>query len=125
MTDRRKVLTAIDALGSVLRQEIAAIESGDFDSVVTFSSEKARLGALLEKQLQDDPDAVGKEVLRGLKDLIVRGSEQLQQAQLATAEIIQEVTHTRRRHSAAGLYGPTGAKRDNSAIGHTMVDKNF
>jgi hypothetical protein len=125
MTDRRKVLVAIDALGSILRQEIVAIESGNFAQVVTFSSEKARLSALLEKQLQDDPQSVSKEVLQGLKDLIVRDSQHLQQAQLVTAEIIQEVSNTRKRHSAAGLYGPSGAKRDNSAIGSILFDKSF
>ena len=125
MSDRRHALAAVDALGALLRREIAAVESGDFDRLVQFSGEKARLSALLEKELKDDPAAVSKEQLRDLKQLILRDAQHLELARSATAEIVQEITEIRTRHSIAGLYGRRGAKRDNTATLNAMVDKSF
>lgn len=123
MSDRRKALATVDALGAVLRKEIAAIESGDFSLMVQYSGEKARLGSLLETLLQADPEAVDQNDLRDLKALITRDAQSLQQARHATAEIIQEVSDIRERRSIAGLYGRSGEKRGNRATFATPVDK--
>ncbi|SFT08868.1 hypothetical protein SAMN04488040_3100 [Sulfitobacter marinus] len=125
MNNQRQALAAVDALGNLLRKEIAAIEGGQFSQLVEYSGEKARLSAVLEKQLQENPEAVSKEQLSGLKELILRDQQHLQQAQRATAEVIQEVTDTRERHSLAGLYGREGAKRVNRATPSPSVDKSF
>jgi hypothetical protein len=125
MNNQRKALAAVDALGNLLRKEIAAVEGGEFSQLVEYAGEKARLSAVLEKQLQENPQAVSKAQLSGLKELILRDQQHLQQAQRATAEIIQEVTDTRERHSIAGLYGRGGAKRVNRATPSQSVDKSF
>lgn len=125
MTGRRQALAAVDALGTLLRKEIAAVESGDFGELVKFSGEKARLSALLEKELQDDPQAVSRDQLRDLKQLIMRDEAHLQLARSATAEMICEISGIRERHSIAGLYGRSGAKRDRAATLSAAVDKSF
>jgi|TARA_R110002049_G_scaffold29972_2_gene101952 hypothetical protein len=125
MSDRHKALAAVDALALLLRKEIAAVEAGEFSDLVQFSTEKVRLSEMLEKYLQDDPQAVSKAQLLDLKDLILRDKHYLQVAQQATADVIQEVYNIRERHSIAGLYGPRGSKRDNHATVSATVDKTF
>ncbi len=125
MSDPRKALAAVDALGNLLRREIAAVEGGSFDQLVTFASEKARITAELEYQLSEHPEAVSKDKLRDLKDLIAQDHHHLQLARQATAEMIKEVSQIREKHSIAGIYGRSGAKRDNRATLMTTVDKSF
>jgi len=55
MNNQRKALAAVDALGNLLRKEIAAVEGGEFSQLVEYAGEKARLSAVLEKQLQENP----------------------------------------------------------------------
>ncbi len=125
MSDPRKALATVDALGNLLRREIAAVEGGSFDQLVGFASEKARITAELEHQLSENPEAVSKDKLRDLKDLIARDHHHLQLARQATAEMIKEVSQIREKHSIAGIYGRSGAKRDNRATVMTTVDKSF
>ncbi|NUH64956.1 hypothetical protein HTT03_06545 [Sulfitobacter sp. S0837] len=125
MSDPRKALATVDALGNLLRREIAAVEGGSFDQLVGFASEKARIAAELEHQLSENPEAVSKDKLRDLKDLIARDHHHLQLARQATAEMIKEVSQIREKHSIAGIYGRSGAKRDNRATVMTTVDKSF
>lgn len=125
MSDPRKAVAAVDALGNLLRREIAAVEGGAFNQLVEFASEKARLTAVLEEQLSHDPEAVSKDKLRDLKVLIARDHHHLQLARQATAEMIKEVSGIREKHSIAGIYGRSGAKRDNRATLMATVDKSF
>lgn len=125
MSDPRKALAAVDALGNLLRREIAAVKGGAFNQLVEFASEKARLTAVLEEQLNHDPEAVSKDKLLDLKDLIARDHHHLQLARQATAEMIKEVSGIREKHSIAGIYGRSGAKRDNPATLVTTMNKSF
>lgn len=125
MSDPRKALAAVDALGNLLRREIAALEGGGFDQMVAFASEKARLTEALERELSAAPEAVSKDKLRDLKDLIARDHHHLQLAREATAEMIKEVSGIREKHSIAGVYGRNGAKRDNRATLMASVDKSL
>ena len=97
MSDPRKALAAVDALGNLLRREIAAVEGGAFNQLVEFASEKARL----------------------------TDHHHLQLARQATSEMISQVSQIREKHSIAGIYGRSGAKRDNRATLITTVDKSF
>ncbi|MGR3442447.1 hypothetical protein DU478_14740 [Thalassococcus profundi] len=123
MSDQRRALAVVDALAAVLRKEISAVESGQFEALVAFAGEKARLTSALEKYLQDDPAAVSKPRLAELKDLILRDKRNLELAQTATADMIREIRTLRERHSVAGLYGTTGARRDIHATNGGAVDK--
>jgi len=123
MNNQRKALAVVDALATLLRKEITAIESGDFSLLVHYSGEKARLSTQLETLLLNDPQAVDKEHLSDLRNLIVRDQKYLRLAQDATAEIIQEVSNIRESRSMAGQYGRSGTQRGNRATFSNPVDK--
>ena len=123
MSDQRRALAAVDALATLLRKEISAVESGDFATLVQFAGEKARLTLALEKYLHEDPTAVSKTRLAELRDLILKDKRNLEFAQTATADMIQEIKSLRERHSVAGLYGSTGTRRDIHATYGGAIDK--
>ncbi|MGJ8544669.1 MAG: hypothetical protein ACSHWZ_04430 [Sulfitobacter sp.] len=124
MNEHQNAVAAVDAMALLLRSEIAAVEAGELSQLVQFSAEKARLSAALEQHLQAAPDAVSNARLLELKTLIERNQQSLLVAQRATADLIQEMSQVRERHSISGGYGPSGEKRDKPATVRRSVDKS-
>ena len=123
---KRETRTAIEALESVLRREISALESGRFDALVQTSTEKEEAGARLEACLAADPGGVGRDRLFALKSLIATDAARLDAARTAAGNAARSIEDARARGGLSGTYGRTGATRGRDVTGGAGgIDKSF
>jgi len=116
---------ALDALETTLKREIAAMERGDFETLVETRQKKETQGAELESALSENPGAISRDRLFGLRQLIDRNAVGLTAAMEATGSAAKEVIEARKALTIHGKYGPTGQKRAEKTAPGSGINKVF
>ncbi|KAA9009965.1 hypothetical protein [Histidinibacterium aquaticum] len=127
-SEQSACVTAIKALNGVLRQEIKALQAGDFVAVQELQAEKERLGAELKAAASLLDDSARLELRRefaALAGLIEQDRVLLERVASAAGDVGRELRRIRDRHSLGGLYGKSGQTQERPQAGSARIDASL
>jgi len=139
LTDEdRDNLAAFDVLVTraieILKQEIAAVNAGNFDQISSQFDAKSTVLKSIELKMPlvqpfiQSSYAEERNLLKKLQELTeVAGKDSalLERMALAAGTIVKEIKRATERHSLNGLYGNSGRKLSETSEGRLKIDKSL